>query len=112
MFLDFDELGPAGAVALLENARYPNHIMGPVVMDLEEREVEFSDDHPLNSGATRGLRSRSCFVNRNDLGGHGYLFWGSYLLGVGATIYAQVSGNGAVGGIGLVSLMYWLYGWT
>lgn len=48
MFIDHDNLGPDGAIQLLEDARYPNHIIGPTVMTLEERKVKWSDDHPLN----------------------------------------------------------------
>ena len=49
MFIDHDDLGPDGARRLLEDARYPNHVIGPDVMTLEERDIgEWRDDHPLN----------------------------------------------------------------
>lgn len=48
LFEDHDELGPEETKDLLENARYPNHIIGPTVMSTETREVMWNDDHPLN----------------------------------------------------------------
>lgn len=46
--VDHDQLGPDGARQALENARFPNDCMSPEVIALEEREVEWCDDHPLN----------------------------------------------------------------
>lgn len=52
LFVDHDDLGPDGAANLLENARYPNHVIGPTVMSMETREVMWNDDdHPLNDRA-------------------------------------------------------------
>lgn len=48
LVVDHDRLGPDGARQGLENARFPNDCMSPEVIALEEREVEWSDDHPLN----------------------------------------------------------------
>lgn len=59
MFVDHDALGPDEVRTLLEEARYPNHIIGPKVCELEEVEVEWSDDHPLNNRRTR----RAAFEN-------------------------------------------------
>lgn len=49
-FIDFDDLGEEGVRALLEHTRYPNHIIGPKIGRIETREVDWSDDHPLNHG--------------------------------------------------------------
>lgn len=49
MFLDHDDVGPAAAKQLIENARLPNHISPGDVMAIEERDIgEWRDDHPLN----------------------------------------------------------------
>ena len=53
LFIDFDGLGEAGARDLLENTRYPNHVIGPDVMSCETREVDWTDAHPLNNRTTR-----------------------------------------------------------
>jgi hypothetical protein len=40
--------------AILENAHYPNHCIGPKVISLESREIgEWHDDHPLNERNSR-----------------------------------------------------------
>lgn len=53
LFLDFDEVGPQEAKALIENARLPNHINPGKVMEMQEADIsEWSDDHPLNKRAT------------------------------------------------------------
>ena len=53
LFLDFDEVGPQEAKALIENARLPNHIHPGMVMETQEADIgEWSDDHPLNKRAT------------------------------------------------------------
>lgn len=51
-WVDHDDVGPKEARSLLENARFPNHIIGPKVMSTEIREVEWDDDHPLNKRTT------------------------------------------------------------
>lgn len=50
MIVDSDELGADGITEVLEHTKYPNWCMSPVVMDTEVREVDWSDDHPLNMG--------------------------------------------------------------
>ena len=53
LFLDFDEVGPQEAKALIENARLPNHIHPGMVMETQEADIgEWSDDHTLNKRAT------------------------------------------------------------
>lgn len=53
LIVDHDELGADEVKQVLENQRYPNHCLGPHVMQMETREVEWNDDHPLNRGDTQ-----------------------------------------------------------
>lgn len=52
LVVDHDGIGADEVVTVLENSRYPNHCMSPDVMAIETREVEWSDDHPLNQRDT------------------------------------------------------------
>ena len=54
LIVDHDGIGAAGIQEVIENTRYPNHCISPDVMRFDEREVEWSDKHPLNS--TRTMR--------------------------------------------------------
>lgn len=51
--VDHDDLGARSCKDVLENARYPNHCIGPHVMSTETREVEWTDEHPLNRRDTQ-----------------------------------------------------------
>ena len=67
LFLDFDEVGPQEAKALIENARLPNHIHPGMVMETQEADIgEWSDDHPLNKRATMSEAFRSLFDKGNN----------------------------------------------
>jgi len=48
MIVDHDGLGATGVRSVLENGHHPNHCIRPVVMEIEERAVDWSDAHPLN----------------------------------------------------------------
>jgi hypothetical protein len=49
MIIDTDELGAAGVKEVIENTRYPNHCIGPRVMQVETREIDWNEgDHPIN----------------------------------------------------------------
>ena len=50
--VDHDQLGHEGVVETIESTRYPNRCISPHVVDIETKEVEWSDDHPLNQTAT------------------------------------------------------------
>jgi hypothetical protein len=52
LIVDSDGLGAEGVTEVLENARYPNDCIGPQVVEIDTREVEWSDEHPLNAGHT------------------------------------------------------------
>lgn len=47
-FVDHDDVGAEQAVAFIEHARLDNHVMPGMVMSVEERVVDWTDDHPLN----------------------------------------------------------------
>lgn len=52
LIVDHDDIGEE-IKSILENARYPNHCIGPKVMNMEEREIgEWEDNNPLNQKAT------------------------------------------------------------
>lgn len=53
LVIDTDDIGAAGVKEVLENTRYPNHCIGPRIMQIQTREVEWSDDHPLNNRNTQ-----------------------------------------------------------
>lgn len=45
----------------LEDARYPNDCIRPEVLSAETREVEWSDEHPLNYGRTFAAAVKELF---------------------------------------------------
>lgn len=53
LIVNFDELSEEEIKCVLENARYPNHCIGPSVMAMETKEVDWNDDHPLNMKKTK-----------------------------------------------------------
>lgn len=48
LVIDFDDLGEEAVKDEIENTRYANHCISPTVQKIETREVDWSDDHPLN----------------------------------------------------------------
>ena len=52
LVVDHDGLGAAGVKSELENANYPNDCIRPTVIEIDTRDVEWSDDHPLNNSKT------------------------------------------------------------
>lgn len=60
--LDFDKLGADGVRDAIELARYPNHCIGPSVLDVQTREIgDWSDDHPLNRSDTSAPEIKRLF---------------------------------------------------
>ncbi len=53
LIVDADDIGPSGAREVIENARYPNRCIAPQVMEVETREVAWTDEHPLNRHDTQ-----------------------------------------------------------
>jgi hypothetical protein len=48
MVVDHDGLGRDGVIQAMENVRYPNRCLSPRVAHVDEREVPWTDGHPLN----------------------------------------------------------------
>lgn len=48
LVIDFDSIGPDDVRDEIENTRYANNCMSPHVMTIETRQIEWSDQHPLN----------------------------------------------------------------
>lgn len=64
-FIDFDELGVGGTKDLIENARLPNHISPPSVINIQSVDIgEWDDDNPLNNRATLYEEFNRLFPNR------------------------------------------------
>lgn len=53
LVIGHDDIDAAGVERMIENVRYPNHSIAPRVMEIETREVEWTDDHPLNQERTQ-----------------------------------------------------------
>jgi hypothetical protein len=49
LLIDHDDLGAEGTEQVLEDARYPNDCLYPTVLNTQTQEVDWDDDHPLNS---------------------------------------------------------------
>lgn len=52
MVIDHDGVGAAGVREVLEHTKYPNRCISPDVKSIEGREVQWTDDHPLNNRTT------------------------------------------------------------
>jgi|GEM_PF-2748403 len=50
--VDMDDIGADEVRDVIENVKYPNRCIHPSVVSIKTREVEWSDDHPLNKGDT------------------------------------------------------------
>lgn len=64
LIVDHDQLGDTRIVDVIENTRYPNRCIGPDVMDIETREVEWSDWHPLNRRDTMRAAFEALFASK------------------------------------------------
>ena len=65
MVIDFDGVGREGIISTIEDARYPNHCIAPSVKAVDERDIEWSDDHPLNKRATADQAYAELFKMEN-----------------------------------------------
>ena len=59
--IDFDEIGSEEIKDVLENANYPNDCISPKVIEIDEREIEWTDDHPLNRKDTANKEFKRLF---------------------------------------------------
>lgn len=50
--VDHDRLGADAVSNAIEDQRYPNRCISPRVVSIDTREIEWSDDHPLNHART------------------------------------------------------------
>ncbi len=48
MVVDHDGLGANEVRTVIESTNYPNDCIRPKIVDVQTREVEWTDDHPLN----------------------------------------------------------------
>lgn len=52
LVVDHDEVGAEELKVIIENQRWPNRCIDPSVMSIETKEIEWSDEHPLNQTST------------------------------------------------------------
>lgn len=64
LVIDHDDLGAEEVCQVIEDTRYPNRCIRPEVKRAETREVEWSDDHPLNHDDTADEAYRALFEAR------------------------------------------------
>jgi hypothetical protein len=64
LVIDHDKIGEAEVKSVLEDARYPNRCIGPLVQNIETFDIgEWSDDHPLNQVGTNVI----AWLNENEI---------------------------------------------
>ncbi len=63
MVVGDDDLDPSAVCSELENAHYSNHCMTPSVMQIDAREVEWTDNHPLNLRSTQKMSFDALFAD-------------------------------------------------
>jgi hypothetical protein len=68
--LDFEDLGAKGVVLELENARFANDCISPDVAKIETREIEWTDDHPLNKRETKDGEWARLFYDKDQYNGN------------------------------------------
>lgn len=68
MVIDFDKSGEDEIKKTIENTRYPNRAICPEVKKIESREIEWSDDHPLNKRETADAMYEELFVTKTKRG--------------------------------------------
>jgi hypothetical protein len=62
LVIDFDGLGEDGVRQELMNVRYANDCIAPDVKAIEARDIEWSDDHPLNKHTTADAEYKRLFT--------------------------------------------------
>jgi hypothetical protein len=66
LILDFDDIGPDEVISTLENQSFPNDCIWPSVMAITSREIEWSDDHPLNKPETAVMTFQELFAPKGE----------------------------------------------
>lgn len=59
--IDFDGLGADDIKETIENQKYPNYCISPTVRSMDCREVDWSDEHPLNNTTTADAEYKRLF---------------------------------------------------
>jgi len=63
MIVDHDAVGADGVRDVIENTKYPNWCIAPLVAGIEARDIgEWSDDNPLNHDITWPSEFNRLFV--------------------------------------------------
>jgi hypothetical protein len=68
LIVDTDNIGADDVRDVIENAHYPNRCIAPSVAAIETREVDWSDDHPLNRADTQDAEFARLFAPPPDDG--------------------------------------------
>jgi len=63
--IDHDDIGAASVRDHLQDTHYPNHCIAPIVLEIDTRQVEWSDDHPLNQKRTQATEVGRIFQALN-----------------------------------------------
>lgn len=66
MVVDHDDVGPQDVAVLIETTRYPSRCIAPRVMNVDERAVEWTDEHPLNSARGWQAAFRALFASGRE----------------------------------------------
>jgi hypothetical protein len=66
LILDFDDMGADDVVSTLENQSFPNDCIWPNVMAITSREIEWSDEHPLNRPETIAQAFQELFAPKGE----------------------------------------------
>jgi hypothetical protein len=61
LVIDFDGLGLKGVQEAIEDTHYPNRCISPKVKAVDIRQVEWSDEHPLNRRDTADAEYQRLF---------------------------------------------------
>ncbi len=61
MVVDHGDIGEKELRSVIESTRYPNRCITPSVFDVQTKEVDWDDDHPLNDARTSRDEFRRMF---------------------------------------------------
>lgn len=61
LIVDHDGIGSEEIKTILESSCYPNDCLSPSVQTIDEREIEWTDDHPLNYQTTKNAEYKRLF---------------------------------------------------
>lgn len=63
LIIDHDDVGASEIQTIIENARYPNRCISPVVKKVQVADIgDWSDEHPLNRQETADAEYRALFL--------------------------------------------------